>query len=193
VARGGQDKTVFACRKGNWFAPLEKHRGAETRDGWQVAQLILDVLSRYGGYVAIDSEGIGASAYDIAKTTARQRVSPVLFGSGSDRMDKTGVLRFANMRAQAYWTLRELLDPHNSEQIALPPDNELMADLTTARYSITPRGVIIESKDDIRKRIGRSPDCGDAVALACCIGPPATWIDVSHETHFPAESLGDWT
>ena len=31
-------------------------------------------------------------------------------------------------------------------------------------------GIQIESKDDIKKRIGRSPDVGDAIVLACYVG-----------------------
>ena len=38
-------------------------------------------------------------------------------------------------------------------------------------YDATTRGIKIESKDDIRKRLGRSPDRGDAVVMALTAGP----------------------
>jgi hypothetical protein len=41
--------------------------------------------------------------------------------------------------------------------IALPPDGELRADLAAPTYEATARGILIEEKDKIRKRIGRSP------------------------------------
>ena len=54
-------------------------------------------------------------------------------------------------------------------EISLPDDDELRADLSALRYLFTQDGRLqIESKDDCRKRLGRSPDRADAVALAFC-------------------------
>ena len=50
--------------------------------------------------------------------------------------------------------------------LAICPDNELLADLTAPRWKMTVSGVQIEKKEEIEKRIGRSPDCGDAVVYA---------------------------
>jgi hypothetical protein len=36
-------------------------------------------------------------------------------------------------------------------------------------------GIQVEAKEDIVKRIGRSPDCGDAVALAH-LSLPREWV-----------------
>ncbi len=49
---------------------------------------------------------------------------------------------------------------------ALPPDQRLFADLAAPRYRVTARGIQVEDKDQIKKRLGRSPDRGDAVVLA---------------------------
>ena len=52
--------------------------------------------------------------------------------------------------------------------LALPPDDLLIGDLVAPRYSVTSTGKIqVESKDEIRKRLGRSTDSGDAVVQAC--------------------------
>jgi hypothetical protein len=60
--------------------------------------------------------------------------------------------------------LREALE---SGTAALADDDELRADLSALRYGFTPDGrIVIEGKDEVRKRLGRSPDRGDAVALA---------------------------
>ena len=48
-------------------------------------------------------------------------------------------------------------------RIALPPDDELKADLAAPHWELTARGIKLEPKDDIRKRFGRSPSKGDAV------------------------------
>jgi len=57
-------------------------------------------------------------------------------------------------------------DPGRGSTIELPPDRELLADLTAPRWSVQGGRIKIESKDEIIKRIGRSPDCADAVVLA---------------------------
>src|SRR5438067_13037772 len=66
-----------------------------------------------------------------------------------------------------WWHLRELLDPAMDARLAVPPDDDLTADLVTPRFEPVTGGKIkVESKDDIRKRLGRSTDYGDAVVQA---------------------------
>ena len=77
-----------------------------------------------------------------------------------------GQLTFLNMRAELLWKLREALDPHNGEGIALPPDKRLAAQLAAPTWRLRGNAIAIESKEDIRKRIGGSTDDADAVALA---------------------------
>ena len=75
---------------------------------------------------------------------------------------------FVNVRTAMYWSLREQLNPNNHPTLCLPDDPMLIGDLTAVKYTMRSDGIIIaESKDDIKKRIGRSTDDGDAVALAC--------------------------
>ena len=89
-----------------------------------------------------------------------------------DAKDKaSGVLRFRNMRAYMYWRFRESLDPKTGDNLALPPDPQLKADLCAAHWKLTPGGILIEDKDAIKKRIGRSPDDGDAVIYCSTVTP----------------------
>jgi hypothetical protein len=69
------------------------------------------------------------------------------------------------VRAASYWKLRECLDPAHGEELALPPDPELLADLCAARYKLTASGIQLEAKEEIVQRLGRSPDSADAVVL----------------------------
>ena len=65
--------------------------------------------------------------------------------------------------------MREALDPKYGQNIALPPDTALQADLTAPTYEVRPGQppkIYVESKRDIMKRLGRSPDRGDAVVYA---------------------------
>ncbi len=74
--------------------------------------------------------------------------------------------RYHNLRAELWWGLRERLNPEK-ELIALPPDDELLSELASVKYKVDARGAIqIESKEDMKKRLGHSPDRADAVVLA---------------------------
>lgn len=68
--------------------------------------------------------------------------------------------------------MREELNPEQEggAVLALPPGAEIRADLATPRWKMTTRGVQLESKDDIRKRLGRSPGKGDALVMCLYAG-----------------------
>ncbi len=168
VARGGRDKTTIAPRWGHWLGQLEKYPGASTPDGPAVIAIVeRAVAPNPRAIVCLDVIGVGASPYDWGKATGRlPGLAPIDFRQGSDRRDRSGRMGFINMRAFAYWSLREALDPASGMNLALPPDPEILADLTAPRWELTLRGVKIEAKDDLKKRLGRSPDCGDSVVLA---------------------------
>lgn len=74
-----------------------------------------------------------------------------------------------NSRAEWYWSLREALDPGSGQDLALPPDPELRADLCAPTWRLTARGIQVEGKDDISTRLGRSPDKGDSLVYAHAI------------------------
>jgi hypothetical protein len=165
VAWGGKDKTVLALLYDDWIAPLLKYPGISTPDGPTVAALALPYTDATCG-VSLDVIGGGLSSRD-SLIGMGVKVNAINFGMAAptEARDRSGKLRFRNVRARAYWLLREALDPIHGDNLALPPDPELVADLCAAKWSATGGGILIESKDDLRERIGRSPDCGDAVAL----------------------------
>lgn len=155
---------MIAKRHGNWFAPLEKYSGITTKTGQDVVTLFAPELVQ-GAIAFIDVIGIGASAYDIAKEQGLD-VRAINWAERSTTTDKSGKLKFINKRAEQCWKFREALDPDSGRQIALPNDQELLGDLCALRWRMQSNGVKIDSKDEIRKRIGRSPDSGDAVIMA---------------------------
>lgn len=168
VAGGGADCTVLARRRGEWFAELEVYPGTETPDAKANAELIQRALLD-GGVAHIDGDGIGASTYFLLEAL-RQPVRIYLGSGRTTQRDRTGKLEFANVRAAAHWLLREALDPSSGSEIALPPDRELRVDLCATRYTMTISGIQLEKKEDVKKRLGRSPDKGDAVVMA-------HWVD----------------
>jgi hypothetical protein len=44
-----------------------------------------------------------------------------------------------------WWRLRESLDPDNGDELMLPPDPEVLADLTAPQYEVTPSGIKVDS------------------------------------------------
>lgn len=166
VARGGDDSTVFAPLYGTWFDTLQKFPGAQTPDGQRVAAQVIGALGESRAPVYIDVIGWGASAYDHLKALDNMSVTPVNNGEASERIDKSGRYHFTNVRAASYWALREALDPTSGEDIALPDDRELRVELCAARYKVVGAKIQLESKEDIKKRLKRSPDSADSVVLA---------------------------
>lgn len=159
VGRGG-DESVLAHRDG-WAIWLEANRRRDTMS--QVA-----ALQGLEGRAIIDVIGLGAGVYDRLREL---HAKPLAYtGSGKTTVrDRSGKYGFVNVRSAAYWNLRELLDPAYDPVLALPPDDLMISDLTTPRWDVTtgiPPKYQVEPKDKVVERLGRSPDRGDAVAMA---------------------------
>jgi hypothetical protein len=165
VARGGKAQTVLAHFYANYCAALDKHAGAATPDGPSAAALALPYAGGLAG-IYVDIIGVGGSAFDSLKANGVHVTGVNFAESAAGLRDRSGKLGFYNVRAAAYWLFREALDPDHGDDLALPDDPELLADLCAPTWRLTTRGVLIESKEDIAERLGRSPDCGDAVVLA---------------------------
>lgn len=164
VARGGKDNTVIARRHGMWFDEALTYPGTATPDGPKVAGLAIAAL-RDSAPIHIDVIGVGASPYDFLRE-ARQQVVGVNVSEKAVGTDTSGRLRFANLRSELWWRMREALDPANNRGTALPPDKRLLADLCAPTWSLTGATIYVESREDIIARIGRSPDWASAYILA---------------------------
>lgn len=161
VGRGG-DRTVLAPRWGQLVPELRRSDRADTMN---TVGLVTGILER-GGKAIVDVIGIGAGVVD-RLTELGNSVEGFNAGERTGNRDASGELGFINKRSAAWWRVRELLDPANSESVALPPDDYLTGDLTAPTWKVTSAGKIqVESKDEIRERLGRSTDDGDAVVMA---------------------------
>jgi hypothetical protein len=159
VGRGG-DESVLARRDG-WAVTLEGNRRRDTMS--QVA-----ALQGLDGRAIIDVIGLGAGVYDRLRELGARPLAYTGSGKTSAR-DRSGKFGFTNVRSAAYWHLRELLDPAYEPTLALPDDDLMVSDLTTPTWAVTtglPPKIQVEVKDKVVERLGRSPDRGDAVAMA---------------------------
>jgi hypothetical protein len=173
-AGGGGDSAVLAYRHGGWYGELQAMQGVDTKSGSKTCALVV-AARRHGAPVITDVGGGYAGA--TIERFQDNRIDYVSFDGGKASTAKTrdGSLSFVNKRAEAWWKFREELDPEQEggSVIALPPDPELLADLTSPTYEIKTKGIVLEAKEEIRKRIGRSPDRGDAVVMALSEGNKA--------------------
>lgn len=163
IARSGEDKTVLALRYENVITEL---RVTTKEDTMQTTGRIKGVLDAHGGKALVDVIGIGAGVVDRLREM-KYSVIPFNASEHTDYKDSADELGFINCRSASWWHLRELLDPANEHNIALPPDDLLTGDLVSPHWKVTSGGKIqVEGKDEIKVRIGRSTDYGDAVVMA---------------------------
>lgn len=173
-SRGGRDEFVICKRHGHWFG-LEVHQGSEAPDGQAGAALLyasvggdtnmpiqIDIIGTAGSSVYDQARGLGLFA--VSMNSSERALRPGF--TNKPELDKSKKLGFVNKRAMWWWRLREALDPTSGQDLALPPDPQLRADLCSPRWHPTPRGIQVEPKEDIKERIGRSPDRGEAVVYA---------------------------
>jgi hypothetical protein len=166
-AGGGRDTAELAMRFDFWYDELVTTKGAETADGSMTVAHIFKhrrdnaiiVIDHGGGYAGQTALRLRDNECDYVAYNANHE------GVGRDQ---SGKLKFYNHRAEAWWKFREALDPDQpgGAQMALPPGAELRADLTAPTYTVEMGGIKIESKEAIKKRLGRSPGKGDAVVIA---------------------------
>lgn len=173
VARYGDDKSVIRFRRGRdarTIAPI-KFRNL---DNMQLAARIAEVNElHHPDAIFIDEGGNGAGVVDRCRYLSLP-VTGVSFGAAPDRtqIGKDGAVGYANKRAEMWGTMKEWLSGG-----MIDDDPELKADLPAVEYGYVLRDgkdvIILEKKEDMKKRGLASPDDGDALALtfAYPVGP----------------------
>lgn len=199
VAMGGKDNLCLAKRYDRWIAPLQVWKGKDMEDGPTIVKEVLLHLESLHMPMLID---VGATPGGSAVTAMRLGVPglsvwAVNFGCRSEFVDKSGKLGMANTRAEAYWRLREALDPNlgpPETRLALPDDRELLAEICSVRWQLRSGKVLLEKKEDIQKRLGRSPDRADAVAMSLLADrkPDGGWLSLSDQELENSKPASGW-
>ena len=156
VARYGSDHSVILRRRGLHIEEIRTFNGMDTMElaGWvaaairefQPAQTCIDEIGVGAGVVdRLREQGFGVRGVNVAHAARQKDV-------------------FANLRAEGYWRLRELFA---AGDLTIPPDQQLMGELAALQYSFDSQGrLLMEAKDDLKKRGLPSPDRADALMLA---------------------------
>ena len=190
VARFGTDQTALAIREHDVIRHVSRHAKLATTETTGIVEA---ELSYPQSIAIVDVVGVGAGVVDQLR---QQRKSVIAFNGGQStkRRDTTGSWKFPNVRSAAWWNVRELLDPAMNGQLALPDDDELIADLTTPSWRpALGATILVEEKDSMRRRLGRSTDTGDAVCQSLWLMPAdLTGLDEKPRAVVYRDGVGTW-
>lgn len=175
AARFGDDESVVIVRRGLHMAEPRAFVGL---DGPNLANSVLAVLKEAQAYpgepavIKVDEIGVGSSCYDQLAIAAREPTARFRLVGVNTARASSDPERYYNLRTQLHFAGADWLTRGGS----LPADKKLQAEALAALYTYAAGGAYkVESKDDIRKRLKRSPDRWDAALLAI-YNPPMVQV-----------------
>jgi phage terminase large subunit len=171
VARFGDDESVIQPRRGSKAWPAIVVHGMDTVQLAGKVRQTVDELTRPGERpkLNIDEIGVGGGLVDVLKD--RHPGWDVCGVNVAERATSDG---FSKLRDQLWFSCRDWLKEGGS----IPDDPKLFSELVAPTYSFDTQGrQKVESKDDIKKRLKRSPDRADALCLAVYSGRPTINLD----------------
>lgn len=198
-ARGGMNRNILAkryyspSRKLHWVAPLNDISTHSAPDGPSLAnRIILFIESRYPPLI-IDITGTAGGGLLDSMRILYPHIPSYAFvaAAASKYLDRSGRIRMRNKRTEAYWRLRDALDPMGDMGLLLPPGNELRMEVTAGRWYMYTSGAGIEEKEEIASRLGgNSPDLADAVAMTMMeMDATGGWVP-EQQPHSPHTFMG---
>jgi hypothetical protein len=169
VARFGSDRTTICLRRGPVARVVGDYSKQSTTE--TTGRVVVAKREHQADEIRVDGVGVGGGVVD---QLVEQGYDVLDMQSGAAAVDSE---HYANARAEWWWALRERFEQGD---IDIDPDDEDMAaQLGAIRYKYTARAqILIESKDDMRKRGLPSPDRADALMLtAAAPSPPDQIVD----------------
>ena len=160
VAGYGEDPFCIARRWGAWYAETTSIRAIEPK--MLASRIILMVNEHKIDGVVVDGTGGFAGGLMEALTNMG---CPCPVYEINFKSKATDEVHFANIRAEMWYKMSE----HLKQSGGLENDIELKRDLSAPSFKYANGRMILEPKEDIRKKLGRSPDKGDAYALTHAI------------------------
>ena len=159
MARGGADNCMISFRRGKDAKSEKTYRipGENSKDSMQVAAKLAMILDRHKPDVSfIDVTGIGGPVGDRMRQLGYHVID---VGFGHKASDEK---RFANKTSEMGSRLNDWIINGG----ALPDDTQLEMELTSREFDHDKKDkLILQSKKDMKKLIGVSPDWADALYL----------------------------
>ena len=159
VARGGEDYVYVILRRGNDAISFPVYRvpGTEVADSTVLIAKVAALFSRHNiDHMFVDATGIGGPIGDRLRQLGYP-VTDVHFGGSADNKEL-----YADKTSEMGFRCREWMMKGG----AIPDSPILKKDLCDRGYTINDKGLLkLESKREMKKRLNRSPDWGDALFL----------------------------
>ena len=161
VSRFGDDRTVLLIRQGGEIQHVGIWRGADTM---ATSGRVVDAYNRkLFDVVAVDAIGIGAGVADQLRFAGVPMIAVNVAEASAESE------RFQRLRDELWWKVREFFMSRScaiSQGINPKLRQQIIADIQDIHYDFTPVGKIkVEAKPEMKKRLGFSPDIGDALCL----------------------------
>jgi hypothetical protein len=176
VARYGDDETIIAPRIGGKVFDLLTYSKQSTMEtSGRILRAVDNFKNMYPQInrvkIKTDDDGLGAGVTDrlkevVAQEKLKYEIIPIQNGSSAIEKDN-----YYNKASEMWDVMREELDNNLScylqgkePTLQIPNDDKLIKQLSNRKYSVDSKGKIqIESKKEMKKRLGESPDRADAV------------------------------
>lgn len=160
-ARFGDDRTSIISRRGRSAFSLRSYTKKDTMEVAAICHRI--IIEECPARMCIDIGGLGAGVYDRLKELGHADVIVPVNG-GSIPLDQK---KYFNKRAEMWGLMREWLC---MPPVQLPDSDTLHADLCGIKYRIDVQSrLVMEKKEDMKRRGIRSPDEADALALTFAV------------------------
>lgn len=175
---GGGDETVIRERRGRMAG---REWRAHTDRPELLAPLVLKAILESGATaVKIDSIGVGFGVIGELRNLYGKGVHGAAIVGVNVAEASSEVDKFQNLRAQLWWEVGRVLSERGGWDLSkMDNADATVAQLLEAQWFVNDRGKIqVEKKDELRKRLGRSPDNADALLLAYWVGvrPNVRWL-----------------
>jgi len=161
VAGHGKDKTVFVRMTGSNITEIIEFADTSIPEVTAKTKELMLLHGVDAEHVAVDGAGLGAGVIDELEA---DKIYPINFIGGGKVIEDENTYNYKNLRAQAYWHLKLAFSDH---AIGGLTGERIQSDLAAIRYTVeADKQIKIESKEELKKRIGRSPDYADALCYA---------------------------
>lgn len=153
VARFGDDSTVITARRGLHCMEQMVYKGLDTM---QAADRVIMAMQKYKPVaVFVDVGAMGAGVIDRLRQLNYYVIEVNFAGAAMDG-------RYANRRAEMYFKCKEWMESGGG----IPNEPTLKSELSTVSYLFTKTGkIILEPKEKLKEKIGKSPDLADSLVL----------------------------
>ena len=170
-ARFGDDKFAVTIRRGRVVLKIAETQKVDSIQGAAFVRSLIEPYGERPEQIAVDEIGVGAGVVDQLKAWYGNIVVGI---NSSIRMDgekskeERDMMNIGKATEMIYFNTRAMMWGEMKEWLAgasIPVDHELKSELTAVRYGYRGGSILLESKDDMKKRGVKSPNKADSLAL----------------------------